>query len=194
MDIVFNRMKGSGKMGDKRMTLKEFAALGAKYEEKLNSLIKDKLNDNGFIDLANEGIQQHVKTLKSLRQFNQLVAQQLNLPTKDDIANIARLTMQLEEKLDQIEDQLFKLLEEIQSGQPQELILPKHTTVNKTPKGKTEQSLAESGETEELNFEKSAGTPLGETPKADLVSLLKPVNPNKFFNTFILPKRRKRRG
>ncbi|WP_404330987.1 hypothetical protein [Mesobacillus maritimus] len=99
-------------MSNKSMKLKDLTSLVAKYEKEINNLIQERLNDNDLIASANEGIQKHLSTLKKLRRFNELVAQQLNLPTKDDVAAIARLVMQLEEKLDRIEDLLMQLLDE----------------------------------------------------------------------------------
>ena len=76
-------------------------------------------------------------------------AQQLNLPTKDDIAGIARLNMQMEEKLDQIEDQLYKLQEDLQSEKSQEYWSPKNKTIKKAPKRGYEQQHTESKKPQE---------------------------------------------
>lgn len=98
-------------MKQDQSSLKNLMNLGVKYEKKLNSLIQDTLNDKNFIQLANAGLKQHTRTLKSLREFNEMAAQQLNIPTKDDVARIARMAIQLEEKLDQIQSQLSDLMD-----------------------------------------------------------------------------------
>ncbi|MGM0902264.1 MAG: hypothetical protein ACQEXB_14355 [Bacillota bacterium] len=99
-------------MSNKSMKLKDLTSLVSKYEKEVNNLIQERLNDNDLIASVNEGVQRHLSTLRKLRRFNELVAQQLNLPTKDDVAAVARLVMQLEEKLDRIEDLLMQLLDE----------------------------------------------------------------------------------
>lgn len=96
----------------KPMNLRNLAVLGGKYEKKLNELIQDKLNDHSVIDFANSEMKHYVKLLRHLRHLNEGAAQALNLPTKEDIANVARLSMQLEEKLDRMDAQLSMLLEE----------------------------------------------------------------------------------
>jgi hypothetical protein len=100
--------------------LKNLTTLVAKYEKELNSLIQERLNDNDLISQANEGLQKHLTTLRKLRKFNEMIAQQLNLPTKDDVAAISRLVMQLEEKLDHLEELLMQLLDENPSALSQE--------------------------------------------------------------------------
>ncbi|HYK72454.1 MAG TPA: hypothetical protein VEV44_04870 [Pseudoneobacillus sp.] len=87
--------------------------LGAQAEQKINNFIQDRLNDKSFIHLAKAGIQNHTSTLKKLRQYNDLLALQLNIPTKDDIANIAKMGIQLEEKIDLIEEKLSILVDEL---------------------------------------------------------------------------------
>ena len=142
-------MKGKGKMSDKPFEFKDLAALGADYEKRLNSFIQEMLNGERLINLASVGIKEYVKNLKSIRQFNRKAAQQLNLPTKDDIAAVAKLNMQIEEKLDQIEDLLYKLHEDLQYEKPQEHDSPKRKTLKKASKRGNEKQDTESEKSEE---------------------------------------------
>ncbi|SEM97299.1 hypothetical protein SAMN05192533_107195 [Mesobacillus persicus] len=128
--------------------LKELTKHVAKYEKELNFLIQERLNDHDLINNANEGLQKHLNTLRRLRKFNEIIAQQLNLPTKDDVAATSRLVMQLEEKLDRIEDLLMQLLDENPSALSQESLSPDR---NKD----TESQQSENGENEEQELEAS---------------------------------------
>lgn len=132
-------------MSNKSMKLKDLTSHVAKYEKEINNLIQERLNDNDLINSANEGIQKHLSTLRKLRRFNEIVAQQLNLPTKDDLAAIARLVMQLEEKLDRIEDMLMNMLDESSSELPHE-----NLSQGRTHDSESRQSEGIENEDEEL--------------------------------------------
>jgi ubiquinone biosynthesis protein UbiJ len=94
--------------------------LGLETEQKLNQIIHDKLSSKGLIKLANIGIQKHTHEMKQLKEYTEILAQQYNMPTKDDIARIAKLTIQIEEKIDLLEDKINKLSDEIHSLQKKE--------------------------------------------------------------------------
>jgi len=130
--------------------------LVAKYEKELNTLIQDKLNDHELVNSANEGLQKHLSTLRKLRKFNEFVAQQLNLPTKDDVAAIAKLVMQLEEKLDRIEDLLMHLLDEHPSELTQESLI--QTTTNNDLEIQQVDDVNEDQELEGLSDEESSNS------------------------------------
>ncbi|MBY0098907.1 hypothetical protein [Mesobacillus maritimus] len=134
--------------------LKDLTLLVAKYEKELNTLIQEKLNDHELVNSANEGLQKHLSTLRKLRKFNEFVAQQLNLPTKDDVAAIAKLVMQLEEKLDRIEDLLMHLLDENPSALSQEGL--NQTTTNNDSESLQADDVNEDQELDELSDEESS--------------------------------------
>jgi hypothetical protein len=146
--------------------LKELTLLVAKYEKELNTLIQERLNDNDLINSANEGLQRHLGTLRRLRKFNELVAQQLNLPTKDDVAAIARLVMQLEEKLDRMEDLLMQLLDENLSSLPQESLSPNRT--NNDPESQQLNDV----ENEDQEFEEGTDVDSPKPLKTKIMNLL----------------------
>ena len=128
-----------------------------------------------------------------LRQFSEIAAQQLNLPTKDDVASVARLSMQLEEKLDQIEDQLVKLREEIRSEKPQERDSHTRGRTKKDPKRNEVQQSTENREKANSNAAEAEAT---KTRKINLANLLTSICAKEFSNTIeeTLLKRRKKRG
>jgi lipopolysaccharide biosynthesis regulator YciM len=134
--------------------LKDLTLLVAKYEKELNTLIQDKLNDNDLVNGTNEGLQKHLSTLRKLRKFNEFIAQQLNLPTKDDVAAIAKLVMQVEEKLDRIEDLLMQLLDENPSALSQESL--NQPTPNNDSESQQADDVNADQELEELSDEESS--------------------------------------
>ncbi|MCM3585620.1 hypothetical protein M3182_07640 [Mesobacillus maritimus] len=99
-------------MSDKSMKLKDLTRLVANYEKDLNDFIKDKLNDNQVVALANTEMEKHLKKVRFLRRFSEIIAHQFNFPTRDDLANVSRLVMQLEDRLDHIEEMLIQTLGE----------------------------------------------------------------------------------
>jgi hypothetical protein len=108
-------MKGKVNMRDKKDLKEYLKLLGLQTENQLNQLIQKRLSDKNLIHLANLSIQKHTEDLKSLHDYQELLALQLNIPTKDDVANVAKIAIQIEEKLDLLENQIFYLMEEIQS-------------------------------------------------------------------------------
>ncbi|WP_077211115.1 hypothetical protein [Bacillus dakarensis] len=140
-------------MKKKPLNLRNLAVLGGRYEKKLNELIKDKLNNHSVIDFANSEMKNHVKILRHLRQLNEDAAQALNLPTKEDIANVAKLNMQLEEKLDKMDAQLSKLLEEGRTKKKKEKKKKKHKDSKKFHKQKNNPQNENNGEAAEVETE-----------------------------------------
>ncbi|MBM4765227.1 hypothetical protein [Bacillus sp. B15-48] len=136
-------------MNNPSMNLNDWAKLGVKYEMRVNALIQKMLNDKRCIEITNEGIKKHVKCVKLLRQFNESITELLNLPTKDDIARVARLTMQLEEKLDQMEDLLYELQEGKQTERSQKKQMKTKKKKKKEKEKKTEKEQASKEEQRE---------------------------------------------
>ncbi|WP_174734982.1 hypothetical protein [Mesobacillus harenae] len=169
-------------MKQDQSSLKNLMNLGVKYEKKLNSLIQDTLNDKNFIQLANAGLKQHTRTLKSLREFNEMAAQQLNIPTKDDVARIARLAIQLEEKLDQIQLQLSDLMDRKNHEKDR----------GRSFHGSRRQPRTLIPEPEVISDEKTEIL----SDRLNLKELLTPMDHATFLNTLetTLTKRRQRRG
>ena len=128
--------------------LKELTKHVAKYEKELNSLIQESLNNHDLINNTNEGLQKHLNTLRKFRKFNEIITQQLNLPTKDDVAAISRLVMQLEEKVDHLEDLLMQLFDENPSALSQE-------SFSQGANNHSEAQQSEIGENDDQEFEVS---------------------------------------
>ncbi|OLO39332.1 hypothetical protein BTR23_09825 [Alkalihalophilus pseudofirmus] len=83
-----------------------------KSEESLNKLIHKLLEDPEIMNLIKLGSKKHAHLIKKVREYSEMLALQLNIPTKNDVANVAQLVRQIEEKLDAIEEKLIDLMQE----------------------------------------------------------------------------------
>ncbi|WP_368503001.1 hypothetical protein AB3N04_11935 [Alkalihalophilus sp. As8PL] len=93
----------------KKSERKKLKSLGKKLERELNTQVHKWLDHPLTIQEVNDFLEEHVDALSKLREYSELVAQQLNLPTKDDMARIAKLIIQLEEKIDTLEEKVMTL-------------------------------------------------------------------------------------
>ncbi|MDQ0255295.1 hypothetical protein J2S74_002677 [Evansella vedderi] len=83
--------------------------LGMKAEDHFNTKIKKQWNDSNVVKISDLALKRHLQLLKNLRKYSDVIALQLNLPTKQEVANIAKLAVQIEEKLDDLEEKLLLL-------------------------------------------------------------------------------------
>ncbi|MDT8861588.1 hypothetical protein N0O92_15325 [Alkalihalobacillus sp. MEB130] len=83
--------------------------LGYKSERKVNKAIHHLLEDGKMINLLKCGAKIHGKWVKDLREYMNLLTVYLNIPTKDDVANVGKLAKQIEEKLDSLEERITPL-------------------------------------------------------------------------------------
>ncbi|RTR35687.1 hypothetical protein EKG37_03375 [Robertmurraya yapensis] len=78
-------------------------------ELKLNEQIQNSLNRKEVIEFLNQFSFVYAEMLENLNKLVEMISGPLNLPTKNDVANIAKLAIQHEEKLNAIEEQLNSL-------------------------------------------------------------------------------------
>jgi len=83
--------------------------LGKKSENKIRSNIHSLLENDKSIDLLKKSIHSHLYTLKGVKVNTEIFSQQLTHPTKNDVANIAKLVIQIEEKIDALEDKILHI-------------------------------------------------------------------------------------
>jgi hypothetical protein len=83
--------------------------LGKKSENKIRSNIHSLLEHDKSIELLKKSIHSHLYTLKGVKENTEIIAQQLNLPTKNDVANLAKLVIQIEEKIDALEERILHI-------------------------------------------------------------------------------------
>jgi len=79
------------------------------WERQINGLLYMVSDNNEFVRLLKAGTEGHARYLELLRKRQELVAGVMNLPTKKDVANVAKLSIQAEEKIDILEEQIWNL-------------------------------------------------------------------------------------
>lgn len=83
--------------------------LGLQMEQKANEGIQNSLNKKEIIKLLHRHSHIIAKIIEYVKEYLEVVSIPLNIPTKNDVANVAKLALQNEEKLDLIEEQLIIL-------------------------------------------------------------------------------------
>ncbi|WP_251552414.1 polyhydroxyalkanoate biosynthesis repressor PhaR [Neobacillus muris] len=103
-------MPDNNKTYDPFETLHKFSLL---WEKQINDFIYLWTNNNEFVKAANLGTELHSRYLESMKKNQEALASVLNLPTKSDVTNVANLTIQTEEKIEALEEQLWDLQDSV---------------------------------------------------------------------------------
>lgn len=90
--------------------------LGAKIETDLNTVIQESLNKDEVIEKLNAKAAMCGKMTNHMKEYMEIISSHFNIPTKTDVANVAKLTIQTEEKIDHIEEQLLALTQLLMEG------------------------------------------------------------------------------
>lgn len=98
-------------MAKKRDVYYELKKHGTNAERKINKKIQDSLNKKEIIELASLYSNQIAPQIKRNQEIVDTLSIALNFPTKKDVANIAKMTVQLEEKLDKLDETLTSLFQ-----------------------------------------------------------------------------------
>ena len=134
------------------------------WEKQINDFIYLWSNNNEFVKMSKIGTDVHSRYLEVFKKNQEAFASVLNLPTKHDVANVANLTIQAEEKMEALEEQIWELQDTMKS-QSKELEtvveiskeIMKLTKQLKTELVKTKKDLADSKdlhtELQEMKFE-----------------------------------------
>lgn len=85
------------------------------WENRLNGLLYMMTDNNEFVRLLKVGTQSHARSMELLRKNQELMAGVMNIPTKKDVANVAKLSLQTEEKIDILEEQIWNLQDSLGS-------------------------------------------------------------------------------
>ncbi|PLS02845.1 polyhydroxyalkanoate biosynthesis repressor PhaR [Neobacillus cucumis] len=134
------------------------------WEKQINDFIFLLSNNKDYVKMSHRGTDLHSRYLESFKKNQEALASVLNLPTKTDITNVANLTLQTEEKMEALEEQIWDLQDSVKSQNKEiesvvevskEII--KLTKQLKTELVKTKKELAETrslqAELQELKFE-----------------------------------------
>ncbi|WHY02137.1 polyhydroxyalkanoate biosynthesis repressor PhaR [Neobacillus sp. DY30] len=143
------------------------------WEKQINDFIFLLSNNNEFVKMAKAGTDAQTKYLETFKKNQETLAGVLNIPTKNDLANVTSLTIQTEEKIESLEEQIWNLQDSLKSQSKDiEIIVEvskeiiKLTKQLKTELGKTKKELANSkdiqSELQEIKFELNRLTNLKE--------------------------------
>ena len=134
------------------------------WEKQINDFIFLLNNNKDFVKMSDRGTDLHSRYLETFKKNQEALASVLNLPTKNDVTNVANLTLQAEEKMETLEEQIWDLQDSVKSQNKEiesvvevskEII--KLTKQLKTELVKTKKELADTkglhAELQELKFE-----------------------------------------
>jgi hypothetical protein len=92
-----------------------FRRIGEIWEQQLNGMLYMMSDNNEFVRLMKAGTESHARYMELLRKNQELMAGVMNIPTKKDVANVAKLSLQTEEKIDILEEQIWNLQDSLGS-------------------------------------------------------------------------------
>lgn len=92
-----------------------FNQLSEMWDKQITGLLYNLTDNKEFVRTASFGINSYSSYLERLRKNQELIATLMNIPTKKDVANAAKLSIQTEEKIDILEEQVWKLQDSISS-------------------------------------------------------------------------------
>ncbi|MFJ7682504.1 hypothetical protein [Peribacillus butanolivorans] len=100
-------------MTEKKSDLyKELKVFGKQKEQQLNSKIQELINNRELIESVSRSSQMQVPEIIKMQEASERRSIIMNYPTKKDVANIAKLVLQLEEKIDKLEELLSTVIPE----------------------------------------------------------------------------------
>lgn len=88
-----------------------FRRMSELWEKGLNGLLIQSIDNNALVQMTKFGIEANARYIEMLKRNQELMASYMNLPTKKDVANAVKQTIQAEEKIDILEEQIWKLQE-----------------------------------------------------------------------------------
>jgi DNA repair exonuclease SbcCD ATPase subunit len=90
-----------------------FKQISEMWENQLNGLLYMMTDNKEFVRTAKVGIETHSRNMELLRKNQELLAGFMNVPTKNDVANVAKLSVQAEEKIDALDEQVWNLQDSV---------------------------------------------------------------------------------
>ncbi|MEH7304869.1 polyhydroxyalkanoate biosynthesis repressor PhaR [Neobacillus drentensis] len=95
--------------------LEGFRRMSEMCEKQLNGLLYMMTDNNEFVRLLKVGTESHARYMELLRKNQEFMAGVMNIPTKKDVANVAKLSLQTEEKIDILEEQIWNVQDNLSS-------------------------------------------------------------------------------
>lgn len=94
--------------------LNSIKKVGMKVEKELNESIQNSLNKEDVLKDMLTRSEVTAAAMKKLQQAIETLSIPLNFPTKTDVANAAKLTVQAEEKMDLIDEKVMALAQSME--------------------------------------------------------------------------------
>lgn len=85
------------------------------WEKQINDFIYLWTNNTESVKMSKVGTETQSRYLEAVRKNQEVLAGVLNIPTKNDLANVATLTIQTEEKIEFLEEQIWDLQDSMKS-------------------------------------------------------------------------------
>ncbi|MGG1679994.1 hypothetical protein ACIFOT_30390 [Neobacillus sp. NRS-1170] len=98
-----------------------FKQLSGMWDKQVNSLLYKLTDNNEFVRTASFSLNTYSFYLDRIKKNQEVIAALMNIPTKRDIANAAKLSIQMEEKIDILEEQIWNLQDSVSSITKQNL-------------------------------------------------------------------------
>jgi prefoldin subunit 5 len=92
-----------------------FRRISDMWEKQLNGLLYIMADNKEFVRLLSVGTESHSRYMGRLRKNQELMSGILNIPTKGDVSNVAKMSIQTEEKIDILEEQIWNLQDSLGS-------------------------------------------------------------------------------
>lgn len=86
-----------------------FRRVSEMWEKGVNGLLFQSIDNNALVQMTKFGIEANARYIELLKRKRELMASSMNLPTKKDVANAVKQTIQAEEKIDILEEQIWNL-------------------------------------------------------------------------------------
>lgn len=93
-----------------------FKKFSDQWEKQANDFIHSMTNNQEFVGYSRLISDTQARYLEFFKKNQEFIASQFNFPTKSDVANVAKLTIQTEEKIDSLEEQIWQLQDSINSS------------------------------------------------------------------------------
>ncbi|WP_338451052.1 polyhydroxyalkanoate biosynthesis repressor PhaR [Niallia oryzisoli] len=118
-----------------------FKKVSIQWEQRMNDMIHLCTNNNDFIKYAKMSSDSNAGYVEWLRKSQEMLANQLNMPTKNDLANVAKLSIQTQEKLDSLEEQIWNLSDSVArtNKEMESVVEVLHEVIKMTKQLKTQQ-------------------------------------------------------
>lgn len=134
-----------------------FHKLSTLWEKQINDFIYLLTDNKDFVKMSKFSTEINSRYLEELKKNQEALASVLNLPTKNDVSNVAVLTIQAEEKMEALEEQIWDLQDSMksQSKEIESVVEISKEIIKLTKQLKTElvKTKKEQTETKELHAE-----------------------------------------